>query len=71
SAKIRGTPYNFVYGGYFYSSGWNNVGSDGRYWSSTQNSSTYGRLLYFLPSNLSTANSNKNYGRSVRCVASP
>ncbi|MBQ9016978.1 InlB B-repeat-containing protein, partial [Candidatus Saccharibacteria bacterium] len=71
SSKIRGTPYNFVYGGRFYSSGWGNVGSNGDYWSSAQYSSAYGRYLYFGSSYLYTYNDSKNYGRSVRCVASP
>ncbi|MBQ8992232.1 InlB B-repeat-containing protein, partial [Candidatus Saccharibacteria bacterium] len=71
SAKIRSAPYNFVYGGYFLSSGWTNVGSNGNYWSSTQGSSTDGRYLTFGSSSLYTFSYNKYYGRSVRCVSAP
>ncbi|MBQ8992029.1 hypothetical protein IJ090_01170, partial [Candidatus Saccharibacteria bacterium] len=71
SSKIRGTPYNFVYGGYFYSSGWLSVGSGGDYWASTQYSSTNGYLLYFGSSTLNTGSRNKNSGLSVRCVSAP
>ena len=70
SAKIRGASYNFVYGGLFYSGGWYNVGSYGYYWSSTQNSSTYGLNLDFGSSNLVVNGSSKNTGMSVRCVSS-
>ncbi|MBR3414946.1 InlB B-repeat-containing protein [Candidatus Saccharibacteria bacterium] len=71
SSKIRGTPYNFVYGGDFRSSGWYVVGSYGRYWSSTQLGSTYGYALYFNSSYLSANNFDKNLGFSVRCVSDP
>ncbi|MBQ8992409.1 hypothetical protein IJ090_03190, partial [Candidatus Saccharibacteria bacterium] len=71
SSKIRGTPYNFVYGGLFYSLDWRNVGSRGDYWASTQDSSTSGYYLYFLSSNLYTVSSYKNVGMSVRCVSAP
>ncbi|MBQ9029671.1 hypothetical protein IJ114_02805, partial [Candidatus Saccharibacteria bacterium] len=70
SSTIRSAPYNFVYGGYFYSGGWNTVGSSGYYWSSTQNSSTYGYYLLFYSSGLYTSSYNKNLGFSVRCIAS-
>ncbi|MBQ9017212.1 hypothetical protein IJ103_03165, partial [Candidatus Saccharibacteria bacterium] len=69
SSKIRGTPYNFVYGGIFNSSGWNYVGSYGLYWASTQSSSTSGYSLRFLSSSLLAASYSKYGGRSVRCVA--
>ena len=73
STKIRSTPYNFVYGGYFTSSGWNSVGSDGTYWSSTQYSdnSTKGDILGFRSSVLLTSHYDKNYGSSVRCIKAP
>ncbi|MBQ9017180.1 hypothetical protein IJ103_03000, partial [Candidatus Saccharibacteria bacterium] len=71
SSKIRGTPYNFVYGGAFYSSGLYDVGSVGNYWASTQNSSAYGHDLVFNSSSLGTNNCSKNYGMSVRCVSAP
>jgi uncharacterized protein (TIGR02145 family) len=45
--------------------------SYGYYWSSTQSSAPYGRLLYFLSSNVNPSNYvNKYYGFAVRCVAS-
>ncbi|MBQ3468118.1 hypothetical protein IJH19_01065 [Candidatus Saccharibacteria bacterium] len=62
---------DFVYGGNFNSGGWNNVGSNGNYWSSTQNNSSNGYNLNFNSSNLNTNNNNKNNGRSVRCVSAP
>ncbi|MBQ9017159.1 InlB B-repeat-containing protein, partial [Candidatus Saccharibacteria bacterium] len=71
SSKIRGTPYNFVYGGNFFSSGWSSVGSYGGYWASTQYSSTSGYNLNFRSSSLGTSYSDKYYGRSVRCVSAP
>ena len=71
SSKIRGTPYNFVYGGYFYSSGWDNVSSRGHYWSSTQDSSTYGYRLRLDSSNLGTTSVKKYLGFSVRCISLP
>ena len=57
-----------------FSGNWNNgfyyQGSDGYYWSSTANSSTLARLLYFYSSvvNPGNRNSTKYYGRAVRCV---
>ncbi|MBQ8992426.1 hypothetical protein IJ090_03280, partial [Candidatus Saccharibacteria bacterium] len=71
SSKIRRTPYNFVYGGNFYSSGWSYVGSRGNYWASTQYSSTDGYLLDFDSSSLYTGSNSKSYGRSVRCISAP
>ncbi|MBQ9029795.1 hypothetical protein IJ114_03470, partial [Candidatus Saccharibacteria bacterium] len=68
SSNIRNTPYNFVFGG-FYSGGWNNVGSYGRYWSSTKYDSSRGYYLYFVSSTLGTTYTYKYNGFSVRCVA--
>ena len=46
-------------------------GSRGYYWSSSQDSATYAHYLYFLSSSVNPANySSKNYGFSVRCLAS-
>ena len=71
SSTIRSAPYNFVYGGYFYSGGWSNVGSVGHYWSSTQDGSSYGYKLAFGSSYLNTYNSyGKHNGMSVRCISS-
>ncbi|MBQ9017118.1 InlB B-repeat-containing protein, partial [Candidatus Saccharibacteria bacterium] len=71
SAKIRSAPYNFVYGGFFVSSGWYDVGSSGLYWASTQGSSTNGYGLDFYSSSLGTYVDLKFRGRSVRCVSAP
>lgn len=46
----------------------NNRGSNGNYWSSTQNSSTNGYNLNFNSSNSNMNNNNKAYGFSVRCL---
>ncbi|MBR3177486.1 hypothetical protein IKF27_01615, partial [Candidatus Saccharibacteria bacterium] len=72
STKIRGTPYNFLYGGLFNSSGFNsNVGTTGRYWSSVQYNATNGYHLNFTSSALATGYVAKNTGQSVRCVSQP
>ena len=53
-----------------WNSGFNNQGSNGYYWSSTQNSATNGRNLNFNSSNVNPSNNNnKNTGLAVRCVA--
>ncbi len=71
SSKIRGTPYNFVYGGNFTSSSWSFVGSYGYYWSSTQMSSSEAYSLLFGSSLLGANWDPRNSGLSVRCVAEP
>ncbi|MBU0682762.1 MAG: fibrobacter succinogenes major paralogous domain-containing protein [Candidatus Omnitrophica bacterium] len=47
----------------------NNRGSNGNYWSSTQNSTTNGYNLNFNSSNSNMNNNNKAYGFSVRCLS--
>ena len=72
STKIRGTPYNFLYGGLFNNSGFNsNVSTTGRYWSSVQYNATNGYHLNFTSSALATGNVAKNTGQSVRCISEP
>ncbi|MBQ7310804.1 MAG: hypothetical protein IJW88_04670, partial [Alistipes sp.] len=71
SSEIRSAPYNFVYGGFFYSGGWYKVGSYGRYWSSTQYDSSYGYNLRFNSSSLYTDSNDKYVGESVRCIMEP
>ena len=72
STKIRGAPYNFVYGGGFYSrSGWSYVGSCGIYLSSTQYGNSTGYGLGFTSSYLGTSGYDKTYGLSVRCISAP
>jgi len=46
----------------------NNRGSNGYYWSSTQNSSTNGWNLNFNSSNSNMNNNNKANGFSLRCL---
>ena len=50
--------------GSFYSQG-----SDGYYWSSTQNSATNAYSLYFSSTSVSPTDGGKNGARAVRCVA--
>ena len=53
-----------------WNNGFNNQGSNGNYWSSTQNSATNGYNLNFNSSNVNPVNNNnKRNGRAVRCVA--
>ena len=55
----------------YWRSGFYVQGSYGYYWSSTQNSASYGRSLYFYSSLVSPSyNYNKYGGFAVRCVAS-
>ncbi|MBQ9029685.1 InlB B-repeat-containing protein [Candidatus Saccharibacteria bacterium] len=70
SSTIRSAPYNFVFGGGFGSGGWNDVGSEGYYWSSAQYSSASAYFLDFHSSNLYTYYSSKYNGISVRCISS-
>ena len=46
-SKINGNVIFFPCSGYGYGTSWNNRGSNGYYWASSLNSSTYGRILYF------------------------
>ncbi len=46
----------------------NNAGTNGNYWSSTQNDSSNAYYMYFNSGNVNTNNNNKTNGRSVRCV---
>ncbi|MBA7527477.1 hypothetical protein ES705_19653 [subsurface metagenome] len=58
-------------GGYRTNSGaFNNVGSNGNWWSSTESSSTYAwhRSMNYSSSNVYRDYSGKSYGFSVRCV---
>ena len=55
--------------GYWYGA-FLNQSSSGYYWSSTQDSATYGRTLYFSSSNVNPSNVSYKYlGFAVRCVA--
>ena len=68
---FRQFPNNFVYSGYFYTSSAYYRGSYGSYWSSTayNSSNSYSLILYSSNVYPGTNISNKDYGRSVRCVA--
>ncbi|MDR3350668.1 MAG: hypothetical protein LBN98_03325 [Prevotellaceae bacterium] len=46
----------------------NNVGSNGNYWSSTENDTNNAYYMNFNTSNANTNNTNKNNGFQVRCV---
>ncbi len=67
--KLNGSPYNFSYAGYVYSGSLRNVGSEGRYWSSTADGADSAYYLYFDSSYVYTNNYLRYYGYSVRCVA--
>ncbi len=60
----------FPYAGNVNDSALNNVGSNGRYWSRTANSTNNAYNLNFNSTNVNPANNNSRYnGYSVRCVA--
>ena len=67
---LLASPANFVYSGYYNNSSADNRGSDGSYWSGTAGSSNNAYSLSFLSSNVypGTSDSDKYYGRAVRCV---
>ncbi len=67
STVLRGMPFNFVYGGYYYGSPVD-TNNNGRYWSSTPNgNNAYGLRLSDISA--STDSYNTSLGQSVRCVA--
>ena len=68
--KWRSYPNNFLYSGYFTTSSADSRGSSGNYWSSTARNNYYSYFLllnstYVRPG---TDFSNKNLGRSIRCM---
>jgi len=69
-AKMEGLPYAFGRFGYVYDTRFYNLAGYGRYWSGSTVSSAYSFALDYSGSELYPANqSNRDYGRSVRCVA--
>ena len=62
-------PYYLLRGGYLIGSSLYAAGSDGLYWSSTPDGSSYAYSLYFTSGNVDTYDDNRVYGFSVRCVA--
>ena len=69
ATKIMGNPYNFVMGGYIWSSKLDTVGSSGWYWSSTASSSAEAYYLFLGSNSVNTRNGNRYYGFSIRCIA--
>ena len=71
SNKLRAYPNNFVYSGLVSSGTVNGRGGNGRYWSSTANSSGRTYCLYLDSYSVypGTDNNLKDNGRTVRCVA--
>ena len=69
-SSIIGAPGLFQRSGNW-SNGFNNQGSNGFYWSSTQYSATNALYLYFSSTGVSPAGNviGKTYGLAVRCVA--
>ena len=68
-SSIIGAPGLFQRSGNW-NNGFNNQGSNGNYWSSTQNSATNAHNLNFNSTNVNPANNNnKNNARAVRCIA--
>ena len=71
SKQLRSSlPAGFLLSGYYYTSGANNLGSNGNYWSRTANSAQNAYNLNLNSSSVNPANNNNKYnGNSVRCVA--
>ncbi len=70
SLSLYGKPMYFVYGGDLYSGQLLSAGNHGYYWSSTPYSSNTNAYDFtFGASVVPSANSNRYYGFSVRCVA--
>ena len=71
SNALRSYPNNFVYSGNVSRSSVNSRNSGGNYWSASGYSSSSAYNLYFNSTSVGpgTGNSNKFYGRMVRCVA--
>ncbi len=71
SVKMRSNPLSFIFSGYYGSGSLYNEGSNGSYWSSSAYTSstgaysmTFSKTYVYLQNN-----GNKQYGRSIRCVA--
>ena len=63
------TPYYLLRGGVLYSSSLSDAGSDGYYWSSTPNGSSFAYYLSFYSGYIYTDYDYRYNGFSVRCVA--
>ena len=70
SKKIRAYPNNFVYSGYISGGSFNGRGSGGYFWSSTASGNGFAYSMTFGDASFypGTLNSNKFYGRSIRCI---
>ena len=62
-------PYYLLRGGYLYNSLLDAAGSNGYYWSSTPNGSSYAYYLNFLSGYIHASYGYRYHGFSVRCVA--
>ncbi len=62
--------FSLLPGGNYNGSSYNNLGSNGNWWSSTQNSSTntWNRRLNYDNGNVNRNNNNKTNGYSIRCL---
>jgi len=68
---MRGCFFSGLPGGYRNNNGtFNNIGNNGNWWSSTENSTTnaWNRELNYNNANVNRNNNNKENGFSVRCV---
>ncbi len=72
SNLVRAFPNNFVYSGYFDTASAGDRGSYGRYWSSSASNSYTAYYLYFYSTRVTPGayDTNKYYGRPVRCLLS-
>jgi uncharacterized protein (TIGR02145 family) len=62
--------YRSLRGGWFNNGSFNNVGTQGNYWSSTVNNTTNAHNLNFTATGVWPANNNnKGNGLAIRCVA--
>ena len=69
--KISAAAFTALPGGYRNNNGtFNNIGNNGNWWSSTENSATnaWNRNLNYNNAEVNRNNNNKNNGFSVRCV---
>ena len=71
STKLRSSPLDFAYTGYYNTSGsLNNETTNGNFWSRTVNDSSNAYNLNFNSSNVNPQNNgNRGTGRSLRCTA--
>ncbi len=73
STRLKSSPNNFLYSGYFSSTTFSGLGEYGYYWMSSKNSSLSAYMLVFGNTSVSPANANipAFLGTPIRCVANP